>query len=562
MAIIEKIFFKTAEIPCDPNEGEESIRVSQFTPAGTLLAALEDDTNAAPAPATGNANDIKLVPGKNVVFSADSISLLASQPGYPSINRDTDDTTTVITVDLEPLFTITAGNWSVKMTLYPSIDETPLPETSEIEAMLKSSGVSFGIRKKNIEEAVIAVLRENKPVRDQTVARGRLPVNGENGRLRLAIATESQPGKELKDGKMDFRERNLFIGVDKEQLLATLLPATTGLPGVNIFGQEIPQVPGKELIFKPGPDVLYDDSTGEIRAAFAGVLSVVNDTDVKITAKHVINGDIDYNTGNIDSRDAVHISGSVKPGFTVRGGGDVFIGGNVEAAAIIGQANVVLRGGLLQKGASITAEADIDMAFSQNGSTNSGGSCTVRREIYFSDISSIGTITCKGTAKVVASDLCSGGSVHVSDVDTESSPNSLLAAATDPKRYRRYLALLRSYHILQAEINKLQHRLGPGVHNEDIEELKEESEDVLKELSAFNLVPKTPENDRNSALRYACKQKISVSGTIRQGAVVRIGNSGATLEKEYRNGYFALNSDTEKIEFHSNFPGANASEKV
>lgn len=531
-------------------------------PAGALLAALEDNGVSTPTTTAGSAEEFRLVPGTNVDFSADSISLLASQPGYPSATRSTDGTTTTITIDLEPLFTITADNWSVKITLYPFPDETLLPEASEIAAMLKSSGVCFGLRTKNIEEAVFTVSRENKPVEDHTVARGRLPVNGEDGRLRLAVATESQPGKELKEGRMDYRERNLFVGVDEGQLLATLLPATTGFPGVNIFGQEIPQMPGKELTFKPGPDVLYNSTTGEIRAAFAGVLSVVNDTDVKITSRHVINGDIDYSTGNIDSRDAVHISGSVKPGFTVMGGGDIFIGGNVEAAGIIGRANVMLRGGLLQKGASIQAEGDIDMAFCQNGSVNSGGSCTVRREIYFSEVDSLGTITCNGAAKIVASDLCSGGSIHASDVDTDSSPNSLLAAATDPKRYRRYLALLRNLHVLQAQINKLQHRLGPGVHNEDIEDLREESADAVKELTAFNLAPKTPENDHCSALRYACKQKIIVSGTILPDAVVRIGNSEVTLKKEYNNGYFALNSDTENIEFHPSSPGAIKGETV
>ncbi len=551
MALQEKLFFKTADILCGPDEEKTTIQVSELVSAGALLAAIEDNSNSPPPASAGAPKQLLLVPGKHVDFSADGISLLASQPGYPSVSRETDDTVEKVTIDLEPLFSISADNWSVKMTLYPSPDETSLPDASEILAMLKSTGVCFGIRTKNIEGALNTVSQQQQPIKDYTVARGRLPVNGENGRLRLAIATESQPGKTLKDGRIDFRERRLFIGVDKGQLLATLLPATAGLPGVNVFGQEIPQIPGKDLTLKSGTDIHVDSATGEIRAAFAGVLSVINDTGVKISSKHVISGDIDYSTGNIDSRDAVQISGSVKPGFTVMGGGDIVIGGNVEAAKIIGRANVILRGGLLQKGGSIYAEGDVEMAFCQNGSVAGGGSIVVRREIYFSEMESNGNITCVGEATVIASDLCAGGSIHVTDVDTESSPNSFLAAATAPKRYQRYLKLLQDVHLLQAKIDRLQHRFGPDVRNENLDELEEELTDAMMELTTFNLVPAAPEKDRNSALRYVCKQKIMLNGTIRPGAVIRLGNTEATLKKQYSSGCFTLNSDTEKIEFHS-----------
>ncbi len=550
MALYGKIFFKSAEILCGPDEEKTIIQVSELMPASALLAAIEDNGDSTSPASESSRKQLLLVPGRHVDFSADGVSLLASQPGYPSVGRETDDTVEKITVDLEPLFTISAENWSVKMTLYPSPDEKPLPDASEIVTMLKSTGVCFGIRTKNIEGALSFVSLQQQPIKEHTVARGRLPVNGENGRLRLAIATDSQPGKELKDGRIDYRERRLFIGVDEGQLLATLLPATTGLAGVNVFGQEIPQIPGKELILKAGPDIHYDTASGEIRAAFAGVLSVINDTGVKISSKHVISGDIDYSTGNIDSRDAVQISGSVKPGFTVMGGGDIVIGGNVEAATIIGRANVILRGGLLQKGASIAAEGDVDIAFCQNGSVTGGGSIVVRREVYFSEIDSNGDITCTGEAKVVASDVCAGGSIHVTDVDTESSPNSFLAAATSPKRYRRYLKLLQNVHLLQAKIYKLQHRFGPDGRNEDLEELEEELTDAMTELTSFNLVPAAPQQDRSSALRYSCKQKITLNGTIKSGAVIRIGNSEATLKKQYSDGHFILNSDSEKIEFH------------
>lgn len=78
--------------------------------------------------------------------------------------------------------------------------------------------------------------------------------------------------------------------------------------------------------------MLYNEVTGEIHAAVAGVLSAVTNTSVRVTAKLVIPGDIDFQTGNVESRAAVQIGGSLKPGFKVITGGDVLVGGSVESA--------------------------------------------------------------------------------------------------------------------------------------------------------------------------------------------------------------------------------------
>ncbi len=558
MAARVKIFFHTETLTSGPEEDRQTFTVSQLMPAGAILVALEGGTQG-PTGKTGDAKaDIELTPGNCVEFSADKTALLTTTPGYPQMVRVREGVGEKVIIDLEPLFCISEDGWTGKMNLYPPITGSDLPSLAELMGMLEKAGVRWGVREKNIVACLAAVKTDAQPLKNQVVARGRLPVNGENAWLRIDIAVGAQVGQELGDGHMDFRERHLFTGVEKGQLLATKVPATAGLPGVNVYGHEVPQIPGKDLIIKTAEDVLYDEGTGEIHAAIAGVLSTVTDTSVRVTAKLVISGDIDFKTGNIESRDAVEVSGSIKPGFKVTTGGDVAIGGSVESAHISSHGNVVIRGGIVGEEATVEADGDVDIPVIGNGLISCKGSVRVSREAYFAKIRSLQDIILTGQARVMSSELLAGGSITAIEVDTDTSPNSLLAAATMPERYARYYKLLKAFHQAQAAVEAWHRRFGSVVGNDELEELNEELADAKASLVSYNLVPGVGERDRSGGLRYACRQKITVKGQIRCGAVMRIGNTEVTLKKSYRDGHFALNSDTGKIEFHADGKGPKA----
>lgn len=558
MAAGLKIFFLTETLTSGSEEDRQTFTISQLMPAGAILVALEDGSQGAAGKAVNAKAEIELIPGEGVELSADKRALLATSPGYPQMVRAKEASGEKIIIDLEPLFFISEDGWTVKMNLYPPVAGNSLPGSGEIMAMLEKAGVRSGVREKNITACIVAVRNEQRPHKNQVIARGRLPVNGENGWLRIDIAVGTQVGKELGDGHMDFRERHVFTGVDKGQLLATKVAATAGLPGVNVYGHEVPQIPGRDLVIKTAEDVLYDETTGEIHAAIAGVLSAVTDTSVRVTAKLSISGDIDFQTGNVESRDAVEISGSVRPGFKVTTGGDVLIGGSVESAHISSRGNVIIRGGIMGEEARVEAAGDVDIPVIDNGSISCKGSVRVSREAYYAEIRCLQDIVFTGQARVVSSDLFAGGSITAVEVDTDTSPNSLLAAATMPERYARYYKLLKTFHQAQAAVDAWHRRYGAAVGSDELTELKEELADAKSSLASYNLVPGVGEYDRSGGLRYACRQKITIKELIRSGAVIRIGNIEATLKKSYREGCFVLNSDTGKIEFHSDGNGLKA----
>jgi len=557
MATKISVYFRTETAPSGGDGGRQPLKVRQLMPAGAKLVAFADGEKAPGTAVVEVQGEADLIPGTWVEFSPDKRALQASQSGYPFLVREKQRFGEKLTVDIEPLVILDEDGWTARMTLYPPLEGGALPEIPEILAVLEQSGVRWGVRKKNIEACIDAVKKQKLPQKDQVIARGRLPVNGDDAWLRIDVPFGEQAGKEQGDGRIDFRERKLFLGVDKGQLLATKVPATVGIPGINVHGREIPQSPGRDLAIKNCENIIFDAETGEIRAAFDGVLSVVSDCSLKVTSKLLIAEDVDFHTGNVDSRGGVEIKGSVKPGFKVVAGGDVLIGGGVESAHVASLGNIVIKGGVAGKGALVEAEGDVEVPAVRKGIIVSRADVQIGREAYYTEIRCLKDIHCTGQSRVVASELFAGGSITVCEVDTDSSRSSLVAAATLPERYIRYQKLLENYFKAQAAVESWYRRFGSGCDDSEIAELKADLIDAKKAVTSYNLVSGADERDKSGGRRHACRQKIMVNGVIRTGAIVRVGNTETALKKNHGPGYFALNMDTGAIEFHPKAKGSH-----
>lgn len=540
-----KQHFRTGTIKVGEGEEARSFEVSQWLPAGTLLASLE------PGGSDGKtAQEIVLTPGAHVEYSADKRGLLAVVSGYPRMTTKKEGSARVVIVEIEPLLAISEDGWSVKLNLYPPFDGYPAPDQQQIVEQLEQADIRWGVREKAIAGAHEKVHGERTPVLGLVIARGRMPVNGQNGKLRIEVQVGEQPGREQSDGSIDFKERNVFIGVDAGQLLATRIAATAGLSGINVFGHEVPQTPGKDLSIKSSSDIVYDERTGQIRAACGGVVSVVNDTTIKVTSKQVIPEDIDFTTGNVRSKGGVEVGGSVRPGFMLKAGGDVLINGIVESGQVAG-ANVIARGGVTGKQSIIEAGGDVFLHYLEEGRIICQGAVHIAKEAYFAEVRCLGSLTSGAESRIIGSKLYGGASLSLFQVDTDSSPHSSLAAAVDYERFERLRQLTERRTACEEVVFRLRHRLGPGGTSPDLEEHEEELADCRRALQDFNLIPVSADDDTSGGLRFACAQKIEIAGIIQAGATIRIGNSEAVLKHSCREGFFALNSETQKIAFYS-----------
>ena len=85
-----------------------------------------------------------------------------------------------------------------------------------------------------------------------------------------------------------------------------------------------------------------------------------------VGTQFVVEGEIDFKTGNINFPGDIHVKGGIGAGFTVNAGGNVVVEGDVDSATVISGGDVTLRGGCFGKGTGrIQAKGALRIEFAQ-----------------------------------------------------------------------------------------------------------------------------------------------------------------------------------------------------
>jgi len=215
------------------------------------------------------------------------------------------------------------------------LPDAPMAKVSQLLDELKAAGVVYGI-----DEQALETLTKLRLATNFICARGIPPRNGDNAYLKYYVDPDSQGRpEELEDGRVDFKEINSFLCVVEGQILVKKNPATAGIPGIDVYGDPIPAQPGKDKRMPVGKNVIVIGDCC-LYAAIDGHLRIFLEKRINVIPVIVIDGDVDYNTGNIDFKGSVIVRGTVQPNFCVKAGGNVEVcgaicGGTVEANSII-----------------------------------------------------------------------------------------------------------------------------------------------------------------------------------------------------------------------------------
>jgi uncharacterized protein (DUF342 family) len=478
-----------------------------------------------------------IVAGDNALLDATGQQLTATTWGYPAFSAGRKGEQ--LRLGVEPLIRLTPDRMQAQLCLNPAPPGHNLPEPSTILQILDAMGIVSGRLPQAIDHCLEQCCRTQRP-QTGVIALGVLPVRGKDAWLRFAIEIGPLPGKVMGNGEIDYRERNMFIGVNKDQLIAVRVPPTPGSPGRDIFGTAIAQMPGKDLALKVTDDAAFDPATGEIRASRSGVLSLVSENSVKVCARQIISRDIDFTTGNIVSRDALEIRGSVRPKFRVNALGDILVRGNIEKAQIRSDSNVVVQGGMVGDFAVIRSRGDVDIQFVERGRIYAGGTVLVRRSGYYCRIHAGANLHGEPAARFMASQLVAAGSLTVGTVGSDNAEPSLLAAAVSPEQLQRWFELRRTLAAQSGAIDALQHRMGAEADSEELDELKAEHEQSRQQFADLNLIVPKDLEPQDQGLSHALACTLVVRGKVFAGTEIRIGNSRMTLPVTQNNVCFRL----------------------
>lgn len=213
--------------------------------------------------------------------------------------------------------------------------DAPPVTKAQLLDKLNTAGVIYGI-----DEQILETLVETQSAVNVICAQGIPPQSGKDAYLKYYVDPDSQGRpEELEDGRVDFKEIHNFLCVEEGQLLAEKVPAQPGEPGIDVFGMEIRALPGKDIRLPVGKNVITVDEW-RLYSAIHGHLHIFLNKRINVIPVIIIEGDIDYSTGNIDFKGSVIVKGTVQPDFFVKAGGNVEVygsicGGSVEATNIL-----------------------------------------------------------------------------------------------------------------------------------------------------------------------------------------------------------------------------------
>jgi uncharacterized protein len=522
-----EIHFLSESISLQEGEETRESKTVQAVRSGQLLVSLAQADNASGASSKKKQQDvhIRLVAAENCEVSAGGRSILSVVAGYPHIDIKDEDGQQVVTVSVTPLVIVSEDAMKAGLTLFPPVNGAPALQVEDLQLILKEAGVVYGIDTRFLQKGLERVAREKQPVTDLIVARGMPPLNGFDAHLRMEVEIGSIPGKVRGDGTIDFRERRMFVSVEEGQLIAKKIRETKGIPGQNVLGQAIPQKEGRDITVRVTEDAVYNEEDRTVRALKAGVVSIVKDSVIKVSSKQSITGDVDFNTGNIYSKSALEIGGSVKQGFVVAVRGDVLIGQDVQSATVSSHGNLVVKGGIVGADSNVNIRGDVDLNFIENGTVHAGGNVVIRKSSYYSTIIADGNISGDEKTKIVGGVLVCSGSVTAGDIGSMSADPASIAVGTDVKRYQHYNELHQKVIELEEETALWLQRHGSEAEKSaKMIEKERELIEARTELAALNLIPGSPADSMSGDFTVDDDAEIIVSGQIFMGTVLRIGN--------------------------------------
>lgn len=292
---------------------------------------------------------------------------------------------------------------------------------------LKAAGVVYGI-----DEEILDILTRVRLIDYVCCARSLPPSAGEDAYLRYHVDIESQGRPTLlEDGRVDFKNLNNFINVDAGQVLVEKVPATPGVPGTDVLGMPIPSKPGKNVSLPVGKGVNVVDNCLMV-AAIDGQLHIAHDR-VNVLPTIIIEGDVDYSTGNIDFKGSVIIHGSVQSGFTVKAGGNVEISGNISGG-MVEATNITVRTGIQGMSRSvIKARGRLVARFIENATVYAEQEIVVSDAIFHSKaFAGRRIIVDRQNGVVIGGRLAAGEEIRVRSAGNQAQVPTELDVSVDP----------------------------------------------------------------------------------------------------------------------------------
>ncbi len=237
--------------------------------------------------------------------------------------------------------------------------------------VLGNEGVAHGINQDAIK-MMLAKKIVGQPVK---VAEGTKPVDGKDGWYEFFFETViNDKPKILKDGSVDYSTYGDLPTVFEGDEVAEYHRPTESADGKTVRGVIIPAKKGKDLAKLKGRGFVVDETGFKYLAKHDGKVTYIDERLV-VDKELVVEGDVSFNTGNIEFQSDIHIKGNILSGVSVKSiKGSIIVDGYVELANLSAGKDVTLKNGMQGNGkGSIEAGGDVKGKFFEQVKIRCGG---------------------------------------------------------------------------------------------------------------------------------------------------------------------------------------------
>ncbi len=438
----------------------------------------------------------------------------------------------------------------VYLDIYPSVAEHPIPTLDDIVDKIQKLGVVTAIDRDLIIQKLFEVKTNKRKFLDLCVAKGKMPVNGIDGRL------ENCTNNKDKFENLDFSEFhkvNPVVSVKDGEIIAIIHPPTEGESGLNVFGDSVEPIHGKEYPFKLGTNTKYSEQDQtKIIADIDGFLNL-SDSSISISETFTVHGDIDFKSGNIISKGSLKVLGNVNNEFTLKLTKDIEIGGYVGDATVEAGQNLIIRGGFLGKGKGIIkAEGDISVKFVENQKVYTRGDLVLGKEALNAQLYVKNKIHTKGTkAVIVGGHAIAGDSIEVYSLGSSSESETIVEVGFDYRKRNSILDNKETQIKLRQNLEEVDKKILEFAQmkrlndqfREKVKILAEEHKRLVAEIENLK-----EENLKiTNEIYVPTSSKISIGGPIYPGVKIGINGRFFIVNEPMRSRSFFLSNDNEVI---------------
>lgn len=302
---------------------------------------------------------------------------------------------------------------------------------ANVASKLADFGITTGVLHDSIQDALFKANSTHKPVKNCLIAQSSVPITEipEHFIIRKDLL-ERKPEIDPNAARIDWHSISAFSIVQTKEPIARRVPKVDGVPGINIYGQEIPFAINQMTVFSAGSNVIAHEKG--LFAGKSGRLSIDSKGVIQIEDVLVLKKGVDFTTGNITFPGDVILQGRIADGFKIYSGGSLIASDIVDATEIVCKKDMIVQSGIegrakgaVRIGGSLTAK------YIQNCRVAVRGDIHVSGSIVLSKIYSMGTIFMGDTGKLVGCDCIVIGGVQALEIGSPREAKTVIRCGTD-----------------------------------------------------------------------------------------------------------------------------------